>query len=204
MSETKNKTLTLLIDKFDIKIFDKIEYTKKCATGIAIFTLFTALITFDNYRRNIYNNEKIIKKIKDENKIIESKIEELIETNKLIIKILEKHDERIDELIHYPFITFESKNSLQCSSLSLSELSSHSEKVNEDEDESHYLNYYCSESDEENKSIQSKESDKSNKISEHQCKKDIEDQELLNECYDVFPCNNSKKASGLNRLFGWN
>ena len=27
--------------------------------------------------------------------------------------------------------------------------------------------------------------------------------ELLNECYDNIPCNNSKKASGLNRLFGW-
>jgi oligoendopeptidase F len=27
--------------------------------------------------------------------------------------------------------------------------------------------------------------------------------ELLNECYDNIPCNNSKKASGLNRIFGW-
>ena len=27
--------------------------------------------------------------------------------------------------------------------------------------------------------------------------------ELLNECYDNIPCNNSKKTSGLNRLFGW-
>jgi hypothetical protein len=27
--------------------------------------------------------------------------------------------------------------------------------------------------------------------------------ELVNECYDNIPCNNSKKASGLNRLFGW-
>jgi hypothetical protein len=31
----------------------------------------------------------------------------------------------------------------------------------------------------------------------------MEDEELLNECYDNFPCNNSKKASGLNKLFGW-
>ena len=27
--------------------------------------------------------------------------------------------------------------------------------------------------------------------------------ELANECYDNIPCNNSKKATGLNRLFGW-
>ena len=27
--------------------------------------------------------------------------------------------------------------------------------------------------------------------------------EILNECYDNIPCNNSKKATGLNRLFGW-
>ena len=125
MSETKNKTLSLLIDKFDIKIFDKIDFTKKCATGIAIFTLFTALITFDNYRRNIYNNQKIIKKIKDENKINENKIDEIIETNKLIIKMLEKHDERLNELI-----TFGGKDSLQFSSLSLSDLSLFSRNEN--------------------------------------------------------------------------
>ena len=27
--------------------------------------------------------------------------------------------------------------------------------------------------------------------------------ELLNECYDIMPCNNTKKATGLNLLFGW-
>ena len=32
---------------------------------------------------------------------------------------------------------------------------------------------------------------------------DNEDNELLNECYDNIPCNNSKKVSGLNKLFGW-
>jgi hypothetical protein len=31
---------------------------------------------------------------------------------------------------------------------------------------------------------------------------DIDD-ELLNECYDNIPCNNSKKATGLNRIFEW-
>jgi hypothetical protein len=30
-----------------------------------------------------------------------------------------------------------------------------------------------------------------------------DDDEILNECYDNIPCNNTKKASGLNRLFGW-
>jgi len=30
-----------------------------------------------------------------------------------------------------------------------------------------------------------------------------DDDEILNDCYDNIPCNNSKKASGLNRLFGW-
>ena len=32
---------------------------------------------------------------------------------------------------------------------------------------------------------------------------DNDDNELLNECYDIIPCNNSKKVSGLNKLFGW-
>lgn len=30
-----------------------------------------------------------------------------------------------------------------------------------------------------------------------------DDDDFLNECYDNMPCNNSKKVSGLNRLFGW-
>jgi hypothetical protein len=30
-----------------------------------------------------------------------------------------------------------------------------------------------------------------------------EDDELLNECYDNIPCNNIKKATGLNSLFGF-
>jgi hypothetical protein len=30
-----------------------------------------------------------------------------------------------------------------------------------------------------------------------------DDDEILNECYDNIPCNNSKKSSGLNRIFGW-
>lgn len=30
-----------------------------------------------------------------------------------------------------------------------------------------------------------------------------EDDELLSECYDNIPCNNIKKVTGINRLFGW-
>jgi hypothetical protein len=29
------------------------------------------------------------------------------------------------------------------------------------------------------------------------------DDELLNECYDNIPCNNIKKATGLNSIFGF-
>ena len=31
-----------------------------------------------------------------------------------------------------------------------------------------------------------------------------DDNDLLNECYDIMPCNNSKKVTGLNRIFNWN
>ena len=34
--------------------------------------------------------------------------------------------------------------------------------------------------------------------------KESEDNELLDECYDVLPCNNSKKVTGLNKIFNWN
>jgi hypothetical protein len=33
---------------------------------------------------------------------------------------------------------------------------------------------------------------------------DNDDDDLLNECYDVMPCNNSKKVTGLNKLLNWN
>jgi hypothetical protein len=32
---------------------------------------------------------------------------------------------------------------------------------------------------------------------------ELSDQEMLNECYDNLPCNNSKKITGLNKLFNW-
>ena len=34
--------------------------------------------------------------------------------------------------------------------------------------------------------------------------KESEDNELLDECYDALPCNNSKKVTGLNKIFNWN
>jgi hypothetical protein len=33
---------------------------------------------------------------------------------------------------------------------------------------------------------------------------DNDDNDLLNECYDIMPCNNSKKVTGLNKIFNWN
>jgi hypothetical protein len=182
MSETKNKTLSLLIDKFDIKIFDKIDFTKKCATGIAIFTLFTALITFDNYRRNIYNNEKIIKKIKDENKINEMKINDLLESNKKIVEILETQTKMLNDILQNPLLNLSNIEPLTDNSsvLSLSPLlSPKNEEFNNE-----FTDY----------KIQS---------DIIQQKNDIEDNELLNECYENLPCNNSKKITGLNKLFGW-
>jgi hypothetical protein len=117
---------------------------------------------------------------------------------------LEKHDEKLKQLMHYPFITFGDKNSLNSSSASLSDISLHSEKEKEAGDASHYLNYYCSEVDETEKSVKTQESNKFSIKSEPKIHEtEIEDEELLNECYDNFPCNNSKKASGLNKLFGW-
>jgi hypothetical protein len=108
--------------------------------------------------------------------------------------------------MHYPLITFVDKNSLNSSSASLSDISLHSEKEdkNDKNDEDVGFLNYCSDVDETEKSL---ESNKSNNISittePKICETEMEDEELLNECYDNFPCNNSKKASGLNKLFGW-
>jgi hypothetical protein len=220
MSNNNNLYIPSFSDKFSItKIIDKIDFIKNCSTGIVLFTLISGLITFENYRHSAFNNEKninkIISKINEKHKINESKIDELIETNKLIIKMLEKHDERLNEILQYPFITLRNKSSLQYSSPSLSDLSLQSEKEDENNENNEnneniglltYLNY-CSELDETEKSVNTQESSKTNKISIKSepkiCKTEIEDEELLNECYDNFPCNNSKKVSGLNRLFAW-
>ena len=47
---------------------------------------------------------------------------------------------------------------------------------------------------------------KTNNIEIENCKnnQNDDDDDLLNECYDVMPCNNSKKVTGLNRLLNWN
>jgi hypothetical protein len=218
MSNNNSLYTSSFSDKFSItKIIDKIDFIKKCSTGIVLFTLISSLITFENYRKNINNKYEIINKINEKNKINqakldelieknkinESKLDELIETNKLIIKMLEKHDEKLNQLMHYPLITFVDKNSLNSSSASLSDISLHSEKEDKNDEDVGFLNY-CSDVDETEKSVESNKSNKMSFLSEPKfCETDMEDQELLNECYDNFPCNNSKKASGLNKLFGW-
>jgi len=214
MSNNSSSSLLSFTEKFNIsKITDKLDFIKNCSTGIVLFTLISGLITFENYRHSTFNNEKnikrIIKNFNDKIKINEEKIEQLIETNKLIIKMLEKNDEKLNEFMKHHFITLRNKSSIQCSSSSLSDLSLHSEKEDENDEDGGLLTYlnYCSELDETEKSVKTQESNKSNKLSIKSepkiCKTDIEDQELLNECYDNFPCNNSKKVSGLNRLFDW-
>lgn len=42
-----------------------------------------------------------------------------------------------------------------------------------------------------------------NMPNENSLNSDDGDDELLNECYDNIPCNNSKKVTGLNKIFGW-
>jgi len=184
MSNMNNLSISNFTDKFNLsRISDKIDFIKNCSAGIVLFTVISGLLAFENYRKDIYNKKEVINKINEKNKIIEKKLDELIESNKLIIQMLEKHDVVLNKNTNYPFVTFDSKNSLNYSSSNLSALTFHSEKEKQKEDENlnDYLNYYCSEPNE----------------------KEVEDQELLNECYDTLPCNNSKKASGLNRLFGW-
>lgn len=221
MSNNTSLYISTFSDKFSItRIIDKIDFIKKCSTGIVLFTLISSLITFENYRKNINNKYEIINKINgkntinqakldeliEKNKINEEKIDQLIETNKLIIKMLEKHDEKLNQLVHYPLITFGDKNSLNSSSASLSDISLHSEKEDKNDEDVGLLTYlnYCSDVDETEKSVKTQESNKISITSEPKIHEtDMEDQELLNECYDNFPCNNSKKASGLNKLFGW-
>jgi hypothetical protein len=161
MSDSRSNPLSIFVDKLDITRFiSKVEFVKKCATGIAIFTLISSLITFEIYRNGINNNKECIKKIDkvtDENNVTKAKLEELIETNKKLLNILEKHNILLEELKQKPL----SKSSSTLS-FSLDNSPKNNEKVLE------------------------------------------EDLELLNECYDILPCNNSKKVTGLNKLFNWN
>jgi hypothetical protein len=80
------------IDKYNIpKFVDKIDLIKNCTTALGLFTIITCFITFINYR---HNKE-------------EAKINELIESNKKIIEILNKHNQLLEiiELKSSPLIT---------------------------------------------------------------------------------------------------
>ena len=49
-----------------------------------------------------------------------------------------------------------------------------------------------------------KEDEKINEKTEEKINEKTEDIELLDECYDIMPCNNSKKVTGINKIFNWN
>jgi hypothetical protein len=172
MSNMNNLSISNFTDKFNIttRISDKIDFIKNCSAGIVIFTVISGLLAFENYRKDIYNKKEVINKINEKNKIIEKKLDELIESNKLIIQMLEKQDVVLNGIMKYQFTP------LNYSSSNLSALTFNSENNGETNLNNSKLH--------------------SEPITEYE--------ELLNECYDSLPCNNSKKTSGLNRLFGWN
>jgi hypothetical protein len=162
MSDNKIYSLSQLIDKFDIpRIFSKIDYMKKCATGVLLFTFVTSIISIEIYRNSINYNSKIYKNIDESkkiNKTNEEKIDFLIETNKKLLEILERHENLLNSNILNSNIKYNISNN------SISNNSSFEEKIDIVDD------YHL---------------------------------EFVHECYDILPCNNSKKLTGLNKLFNW-
>jgi hypothetical protein len=214
MSENISNSLSLFIDKFDIsKIVNKIDKIKNCAIGFGLFTLISCLLTFENYRNSHSYNYKVIQKINDKNKITETKINELIDNNKKIFQILEKHDKMLDDILQNTLLNLSNKETLTNCLLSLNNLNNLINlnksnsliiplKSEEEENKSdYYLRYYNDEeiipTNETLESTQNLEELKNEALIK-------EDYELLNECYDSFPCNNSKKVSSANKLFNWN
>lgn len=121
--------LSNFADKFSIpKMFEKVDFIKNCSAGILLFTAVSGLLAIETYRKNIYNKKELINKINETNKINEAKLDELIESNKLIIKMLEKHDVILNKIIQHSFINCSSKNSPNGSLYSFSELSFYTEK----------------------------------------------------------------------------
>ncbi len=219
MSENRVNSLSLFIDKFDIsKIVNKIDTIKSCAIGFGLFTLISCLLTFENYRNVLSCNYKVIQKINDKNKITETKLNELIDNNKNIFQILEKHDKMLENILQNNLLNLSNKETLTNCLLSLNKLNSlimHLKCKEEEENQSdYYLSYYNDEQiiptnetleeplEEPLESTQNlEELTNESLINEALSNEDIE---LLNECYDSFPCNNSKKISSLNRIFNWN
>jgi hypothetical protein len=207
MSQTKISTISNFIDKLDIsKIINKIDFIKNCATGIGLFTFISCLITFEHYRKNVNQNDEFNKKInanKCNNKIHENKLDELIKSNVKILQMLEKHEKILDNILQNPLLNLSNKETLTNCSSSLSSLSSliiRCESEQEENQVDDYLNYYT---DEPNQEL-IHEIEKPNHEPINEIVESNEDIELLNECYDSFPCNNSKKISSLNKLFNWN
>ena len=218
MSENRVNSLSLFIDKFDIsKIVNKIDTIKSSAIGFGLFTLISCLLTFENYRNVLSCNYKVIQKINDKNKITETKLNELIESNKNIFQILEKHDKMLENILQNNLLNLSNKETLTNCLLSLNKLNSliiHLKCQEEEENKSdYYVSYYNDEQiiptneslETQNEPLESRQNlaelTNESLINEELVNEDIE---LLNECYDSFPCNNSKKIPSLNRIFNWN
>jgi hypothetical protein len=159
-------------------IFDKISELKRLNKGFIFFSTITSTFLILN---SIYINYKLnIKYCKLKNKfeeigIIHNKINEMIEINKNIIFLLKENQKLIQ------------------SNLNKQNISGVNSTISS---ESLYYNNNCN-SRETIYQITNEENIEQNisKISN--------DEEFLSECYDNIPCNNIKKVTGFNRLFGW-
>jgi hypothetical protein len=177
MTDSKISTLSTFIDKFELsKIFNKVDFIKNCAIGVALFTFASCIITIENYRINLYIKNKLVEKINKKNESILKKQDEIIIISNKILSILNKHDEILEDILATPSLNLINKEII---TRTLSNVSSLSDEF---------------------QNIENKIDYSSSELTE---KQEQEDLELINECYDVLPCNNSKKVTGLNRLFGW-
>ena len=159
-------------------IFDKISELKRLNNGFIFFSTITSTFLILN---SIYINYKLnIKYFKLENKfeeigIIHNKINEMIEINKIIIFLLKENQKLIQ------------------SNLNKQNISSVNPTISSES--LYYNNKYSS-----NETIYQIANEENR---EQNISKISNDEEFLSECYDNIPCNNIKKVTGFNRLFGW-
>ena len=157
-------------------IFDKITELKKLNHGFIFFSTITSTFLILNSLYINYNLNIKYSKLKnkaEEINVIHNKLNEMIEINKNIILLVKENQNLIQNNLN--------KENLYSIN---STISSGSLYYNNNFNSSETINQTFNEENEENNTKNS-------------------DDELLSECYDNIPCNNIKKVTGINRLFGW-
>jgi len=171
-------------------IFEKFIELKLMCNGLIIFTTITGatLLAYQEYNRcGIESIENKSSCIEYDIFILKKKMEKIIETNEKLYEIIMQNNKLLNKCIENQLLYICKANN--------TEVEIFNNEINETKEEGETKEVNETKEEDETK----EEADVKNII-----QNSTSYEELLNDCYDNIPCNNSKKLTGLNKLFNWN